>query len=1161
MLNPTDFASADDYVAAVKAEMDNAAHGDDLTKSVDHAALFDLVPRSEATHIAVSDGAWSDPATWYEGRIPDAGAKVLIPEAISVTYDSTSEASLFTVRVDGKVDFATDTDTLMKVDTFVVSTTGKLNIGTEANPVQQGVSAQIVIADNGPIDVTWDPMLLSRGVISHGEVQIHGQEKASHLKVSTDAMQGDTQLVLEAAPEGWQVGDQLVLTGTHYVGWQWDNDAAAMVYKGTEDEEVTVTAIDGNVITLDRPLTYDHDTPRDDLDAYVANYSRNVVIATENADDVPVHQRGHTMFMHSDNIDIRYAEFQELGRTDKSEASFNPALVEDMQSDTNIQSRYAFHLHKTGTDAGDEPAIVIGNAVWGSPGWGFTQHQSNALMEDNAAYNTFGAGFVAETGDEIGAWRNNIAIKADGMAQSVKVGANEFDIARTGDGYWFSGRLVESEGNVAAGVNNGFVYMHRASPLDEDIRVSADNLDQPEILRYGDDGSTNLPPIQHFIDNEVLAAYVGLNIVKAQAAQNHDVRSVFEGFTAWDVMNGVEASYTAHYTWIDLDLVASDDPGANAGITFGKNATDMVVNGATIEGFRYGVNLAKDSTSPLPGGEFGYVLIDVDAKNSQIAPYLNYDPAVDLILTGDDLVAGRLELDLAWDEPPLWVWDTSVEGYRKVSIDGVKTDSIGQVSYTLGIEEHPIGLRQMSGLLSKEGYYTTSDGRKIVIVEEYFADRATGEIQKIGIPIQLADDVPLTQFSEKWLPTAAIYRGEIDLNSAAPVTADDSATTQIGTPVVIDVMANDSDPEGDALILDGLVQPRNGRVEANADGTVTYTPDRNFVGEESFNYWITDDNGSYTRATVQVSVVAEGVAEPDVTDLPVHSDPAPLPEPEPEPEPVAEPEPLPEPEVNEAPVAESDAYATSARSILSVSKSGGVLQNDFDADADALSARVVDGPGNGKLAFSQDGSFVYKPHGNFSGKDSFTYRVSDGQDDSNLATVQITVAEHSGSNGGGRGNNKTLEASSTETLSFAASDTETDLSTFDSNSEPINTLSSTTTDTSFSSEPAEEVSDASSGSLTATKDKAAGGRGSSKAATNEAAVDWHSVTPEQSFAVSDSHFDWHSFSGAVGAQDEAGSAVQELLRLVEELDIDGAEQTDLLMADALSPYAQDFTLV
>lgn len=82
MLLPGDFSSTADYVEAVRALADPPAHPDDPSAKDEHAALFALVPRSEATSVAVKDGSWFDPTTWADGKIPEAGAKVLIPEAI-----------------------------------------------------------------------------------------------------------------------------------------------------------------------------------------------------------------------------------------------------------------------------------------------------------------------------------------------------------------------------------------------------------------------------------------------------------------------------------------------------------------------------------------------------------------------------------------------------------------------------------------------------------------------------------------------------------------------------------------------------------------------------------------------------------------------------------------------------------------------------------------------------------------------------------------------------------------------------------------------------------------------------------------------------------------------------------------------------------------------
>jgi serralysin len=97
------------------------------------------------------------------------------------------------------------------------------------------------------------------------------------------------------------------------------------------------------------------------------------------------------------------------------------------------------------------------------------------------------------------------------------------------------------------------------------------------------------------------------------------------------------------------------------------------------------------------------------------------------------------------------------------------------------------------------------------------------------------------------------------------------------------------------------------------------------------------------------------------------------------------------PLVNTAPVALNDTYTTARSTKLVVKLANSVLKNDADADGDALTASLVSGPSKGKLVFRADGSFDYTPLKNFTGTVSFTYRATDGEDNSNLATVAITV--------------------------------------------------------------------------------------------------------------------------------------------------------------------------
>ena len=109
-----------------------------------HAPFLDLVPHSNATHIAVNHGSWFDPNTWQDGIIPNDNADVLISEGLEVFYDQQSDSRIHTIRVDGSLKFSENTDTQLIVDYIAVSDTGTLEMGTEQNPIQ--AQANIIFA-------------------------------------------------------------------------------------------------------------------------------------------------------------------------------------------------------------------------------------------------------------------------------------------------------------------------------------------------------------------------------------------------------------------------------------------------------------------------------------------------------------------------------------------------------------------------------------------------------------------------------------------------------------------------------------------------------------------------------------------------------------------------------------------------------------------------------------------------------------------------------------------------------------------------------------------------------------------------------------------------------------------------------------------------------
>lgn len=90
--------------------------------------------------------------------------------------------------------------------------------------------------------------------------------------------------------------------------------------------------------------------------------------------------------------------------------------------------------------------------------------------------------------------------------------------------------------------------------------------------------------------------------------------------------------------------------------------------------------------------------------------------------------------------------------------------------------------------------------------------------------------------------------------NSAPQATDDTAATLEDTAVSIDVKANDTDADGDALTLSEVSQPANGLAVIDTDDSVTYTPNEGWWGTDSFTYVVADPDGETSSATVTITV-------------------------------------------------------------------------------------------------------------------------------------------------------------------------------------------------------------------------------------------------------------------------------------------------------------------
>ncbi|WP_230469907.1 tandem-95 repeat protein [Lujinxingia vulgaris] len=179
----------------------------------------------------------------------------------------------------------------------------------------------------------------------------------------------------------------------------------------------------------------------------------------------------------------------------------------------------------------------------------------------------------------------------------------------------------------------------------------------------------------------------------------------------------------------------------------------------------------------------------------------------------------------------------------------------------------------------------------------------------------------------------------------APVATDDDFSVDEDSADPLNVLINDTDIDSATLSVSAVTQPTHGTVTINTESTITYAPDPNFNGSDTFTYTVSD--GEFTdTATVDITVNP----------------------------------------VNDAPVATDDVLSVDEDDVASLD----VLINDTDIDNATLSVASVAQPTNGAALLNTDGTISYAPDANFDGSDAFSYTVTDGQL-TDTATVNVTV--------------------------------------------------------------------------------------------------------------------------------------------------------------------------
>lgn len=865
--------------------------------NADDVALLDLVPQAEATHIAIANGNWEDAATWFEGRVPRWGARALVPFGITLTYDHNGYERLDWLRIDGRLDWATDQSTEMLCETIVPTRGSEFFCGEASNRISAEQTADILISnrhyrsssivptDLGGGALSNDPTLLSRGIISQGSREMWGAPKESWLRTADGSapMAGDTTVTLAKPAMGWRVGDEIVVGGTNP---QENLD-------DSESEVVTITAVSSNTVTFTPALTFDHDhhnpaVTRTDLQPGIGMLSHNIKIRTEGGDNIQDWRRGHSMDMHMPcHIDLWHVEHNGLGRTVKNidgllAGSPNgdgtikvPADVVNVFTDavmttaSNRTARYAFHSHFVGYDKANRDRVNA-CSVRNTPGWGFAHHSGDVLMNENFAFEFKGAGFSAETGDEVGEWVNNLAIKSvNREANNPKVlqGADGLngDDARWGYGFAFRGRALRSTGNFAMDCGNGHVYMHRQSgvsiTLTRGIPRRAIGFGDLQGLRAASHNISSIDyPIIHNNDAEAAGVlFAGLFVSKSNPEQGHGLSINIKNAKMWGIrQHGVDVEYVGQYIITDADCVAVANPTiTSAGVLVSENARQVSIVNARVEGFQTGVLSEQGIVGTVPHGTYDPAADPLSA----IAGTTAINCVVDIDTTGN--VAPLVEASLPTIVEPSHDLPFKVAEWSGGSVTNFATGTLTDTMNAAGHLPKPSDASGMpvagdsttafiSGYLDLVGGYDLVDGVPYIVFPLYFADRYT------GVPIRSLHGIEitgslfgLTQRRSYSLGANTITVPEVQFN-----VAENGSQT-------IDVLALASDTAGANLSFarnpHNTAQftrwnPDHGRLTWDGTGSFTYAPDAGYTGDDFAWVFIEDDIGNSQRVDFTMNV-------------------------------------------------------------------------------------------------------------------------------------------------------------------------------------------------------------------------------------------------------------------------------------------------------------------
>ncbi|MCB1506341.1 MAG: cadherin-like domain-containing protein [Hyphomicrobiaceae bacterium] len=528
------------------------------------------------------------------------------------------------------------------------------------------------------------------------------------------------------------------------------------------------------------------------------------------------------------------------------------------------------------TDANND---VLSIASVAQPAHGTAAVQNGQILYTPAA-NYAGADAFQYTISDGHGGSSSAQVSVNVTSPPVQPGVNQITFAQGLSGY--SG-IQDAEINQNSANTN---YGNATS-------VSVDGSPQQQVLLRFDDliGSRGIPQ-----GANILSATLTLNITNSGAGGTlHRMLTAWSESSTWNSLvggistNNIEALSASDLTigsqqigTTTLDVTSSVQAWANGAANFG-----WVINSNANNGWDFSTSESNNG----PSLTIRYVIASPPTVNTP--PTANADGAS--VQQGSSVLIDVLANDTDANNDTLSIASTAQPAHGTVAIQN------GRILYTPAANYTGVDAFQ----------YTVSDGHG-------GSSSAQVSVNVTAPPV-----------------------------NTPPTANADGATVQQGNSVLIDVLANDTDANNDALSIASIAQPAHGTASVQ-NGQILYTPSANYTGPDVFQYSISDGHGGSSSAQVSVNVTA--------------------------------------PPVNAPPTANADgANVQQGNSVLI-----DVLANDTDANKDALSIASIAQPAHGTAAI-QNGQILYTPAANYTGSDAFQYTISDGRGGSSSAQVSVNI--------------------------------------------------------------------------------------------------------------------------------------------------------------------------